>query len=298
MLTINGRCSKAELALTAFLTKALLLKQVSWRCLWGQEHTLPPWHPAPAGPDLLSPAWWSSWTLPHRETGERCPLETEYDWLTTGDFCFAMSQSKLKTPADTVNQGYTRQVPTLTMIGHRSAGDTIQGWVFFQRQGQGQQPKDTEGQQRMHGSFVQAKRNISFIVSFTVTHTGGKTASGIYDVMRSVLTEGLWPLYWPRSAGCPWRDGWHRPKKQSRGGLKETRLYGYHNQFTRRETWQEGKFKICPKHQTKNKKRKENEKWKHCDTFKMCLQQSERETQQKEQRNGEKGQSELKSARQ
>lgn len=33
----------------------------------------------------------------------------------------------------------------------------------------------------MHGSFVQVKRNLRFIVSLTVSHTGVKTASRIYD---------------------------------------------------------------------------------------------------------------------
>lgn len=79
---INGFCSEVELGVSALLTNVLLLKQVSWRCRWGQEHILPPWHPPPAGPDLLSTAWWSSWTLLPHETGEHCPLETQYEWLT------------------------------------------------------------------------------------------------------------------------------------------------------------------------------------------------------------------------
>lgn len=145
----------------------------------------------------------------------------------------SLSQLRQSVSWHAVSQGYTRQIAVLTVIGHRSAGNRIQWWVFFQHQGQGEQPEDTEGQQRMHGSFVQVKRNLSFIVSLTVSHTGVTTASGIYDVMRSVLTEEPRPLYWPRSAGRPWWDRWHRPKKQRRGGLKETRLDGYHNQFTK-----------------------------------------------------------------
>lgn len=120
-----------------------------------------------------------------------------------------------------VGQCYTTNTATLTMKGHRFARNAVPWWVFFQHQGQGQQPKDTEVQQQMHGSFVQLKRNLSFVVSLTVSHTGVKTMCSIYDVMRSLLTEGYWPLYWPCSAGCPWGDRWHRPKKQSRGGLKE-----------------------------------------------------------------------------
>lgn len=137
-----------------------------------------------------------------------------------------------------VIQGYTTQVATLTVKLNRFTGNTVQRRVLFQGQGQRNQPKDTEGQQRMHGSFVQATRNFSFIVSLTVSHTWVKTVSGIYDVMRSLLTEEHGPLYWPLSAGCPWWDRWHRPKKQSQGGLKERekRLDGYHNQLAK--TWQ------------------------------------------------------------
>lgn len=157
--TINGRCSKVGLALTAVLTKVFLLKYVSSRCLSVQVRTLPPWHQAQAGPDLLSKAWWSSWTLPPHETSERFHLETEYDrWTQQPPVikpCFPISQATLE-PYKPATHGETRQIETLTTIGHGSTGAAVERWVFFQRQGQGQQPKDSEGQHRIHGSFVQA----------------------------------------------------------------------------------------------------------------------------------------------
>lgn len=67
----------------------------------------------------------------------------------------------------------TKRSLTLTMVGHRSAGDGQTG-VFLQRPSQGQQPKDAEGKQRMHGSIVQTERN--FIIPSAVTHRGAKTS--------------------------------------------------------------------------------------------------------------------------
>lgn len=174
-----------------------------------------------------------------------------------------------------LSQGYTRQIATLTMVGHRSTGDTVQWWVFFQCQGRGQQPKDTEGRQQMHGFFVQTMRNLSFIVSLTVTHAGAKWASGIYDVMRSVLTQGHWPLYWPRSAGGPWWDGWHRPKKQSWGGLKETKVVWISQSIPPNANLTEKKLQICI-HDTH---KKENHIWR--ETFKMCSKQKREKQKQK-----------------
>lgn len=58
---------------------------------------------------------------------------------------------------------------------------------------------------------------IQAILSLSVSRTAPKAASGIYDVMPFALTGCHWPLYWPRSAGCPWLDGWHRAEKQNLG---------------------------------------------------------------------------------